>query len=61
METYKRTLKQSYELRDIADCARIDERKLVAIRLLQRKTPIEDVVFLTNLTKEQVQELLEED
>ena len=58
METYKRSLIQSYQIRDIANCARMDERREIAVRLLQRETPVEDVISLTDLTKEQVQELL---
>ena len=74
METYERSLKRNYYLRDMANCermegrmegekkgrmeGRLDGQKQIAVRLLQRKMPIEDVVSLTELTKEQVQELL---
>ena len=58
MEAYTRSLKQSYQMRNIVNCARMEERRQFAVRLLQRKIPIDDVVSLTDLTKEQVQELL---
>jgi len=65
METYKLSLKNNFFLRDMAKCERMDERmetsRRFAIKLLQKKTPIEDVVYLTELTREQVQELLKQD
>jgi hypothetical protein len=60
METYKRLLKKDYVLREAVYCARDDERRLFAKKLLKKNTPVEDIIFLTNLTKEQVQELLDE-
>ncbi|MCL1932986.1 MAG: Rpn family recombination-promoting nuclease/putative transposase [Candidatus Azobacteroides sp.] len=39
---------------------RMEERRQIAARLLQRKTSVEEVVSLTDLTKEQVQELLKQ-
>jgi predicted transposase/invertase (TIGR01784 family) len=86
METYKTSLKRSFQVRDIAHCAKlegivegerigiakgeqigiakgkqigkIEERKLFAIKLLKRSTSFEDVMDLTDLSKEQVLELL---
>ena len=62
METYRRSLKKSFEIQDIANCARKEaemaKSRQIALRLLQRKMPVEDVISLTDLTKEQVQELL---
>ena len=78
METYKRSLKQNYAMRDIASCARMEGRmegrtegrvegrvegrmersRQFAIRLLKRNEPIEDVIYLTDLSREQVQELV---
>jgi len=66
METYKKSLKRSYQIRDIANCAKIEgkmegkmeERIQFAIKLLKRDTPIEDVIYLTELSSEQVNELL---
>jgi len=37
---------------------RMEERMQFAIKLLQRNTPVEDVISLTSLTEEQVQKLL---
>ena len=69
METYQRSLSESYELQEVAECERAEGRiegemaksKQLAVKLLQRKMSIEDVVYLTELTQEQVQELMEED
>ena len=65
METYKKSLRHNNYLRDMASCerregrmeGRMEERNLFAIRLLQKKMSIDDVVSLTDLTKEQVREL----
>jgi predicted transposase/invertase (TIGR01784 family) len=62
METYERSLKRSYQMRDIANCARMEGRmegnRNIAIKLLMRNTSVEDVIDLTELSTEQVQELL---
>ena len=62
METYKRSLKQNFYVRDIANCARMEGRlersRQLAIKLLTRNEPIEDVIYLTDLSREQVLELL---
>jgi len=62
METYKKSLKQNCYLRDMANLerkeGRLEGKKQIAIRLLQRKTSIEDIISLTDLTREEVQELL---
>ena len=68
METYKRSLKRSYQMRDIANCARMEGReegrmegsRQFALKLLQKNTPVDEIVFLTELSKEQVQDLLQE-
>jgi len=60
MEIYKKSLKNNRFIRNMTNSVRADERRQIAIKLLQRKTPIEDVVSLTELTTEQVQELLKE-
>ena len=72
METYRRSLKQSYQLRDIVNCARMESKlegevkgkleasRQFAIRLLQKNMPVDEIVFLTDLDREQVQDLLTE-
>ena len=72
METYTKSLKRNYYLRDMAKYERtegekkglmeglMEGRRQIAIKLMQRKTPVEDIVSLTDLTKEQVQELLKQ-
>jgi len=87
METYAKSLKQSYEVMDIASFAksegikegerrgerRGEKRGLmegrkegrkeslieVAHRLLQRGMAIDEILFVTNLPREQINELLE--
>ena len=62
METYQKSLKNNYYVRDIANYARMEgrmERDLqIALKLLKRGTPFEEVIDLTELSKEQVLELL---
>jgi len=88
METYAKSLSESYEVMDIANCNRMEgrregrraehrlsasklraerqqsaaklmeERQLFASKLLQTHTPIDDIIFYTGLTREQIQELL---
>ena len=78
METYAKSLSQSYEVMDIANFARVEGRKEgrmegrkegkmegrvegrveVAHKLLQRGMSIEEILPLTNLTREQIQKLL---
>ena len=74
METYNTSLKQNFYLRDIANCAKMEgrmegrmegeqigvvrEKKMFALKLLNRGTPFEEVIDLTELSKEQVVELL---
>ncbi|GHV49722.1 hypothetical protein FACS1894181_09320 [Bacteroidia bacterium] len=72
METYSKSLSKNFYVRNIAECARMEgreegdtkgrmeERKLIAVKLIERKTPVEEIMFLTNLTKEQIQELAKE-
>ena len=62
METYNTSLKQNFYLRDIANCAKMEGRmerdKQLALRLLKKGKPFEEVIDLTELSKEQVVELL---
>jgi len=66
METYSLSLKQNFYLRDIANCAKMEGRmegrmerdKQFALKLLKKGTPYEEVIELTELSKEQVIELL---
>ena len=76
METYRRSLKNSYEMRDIVNCARMESKmegkmegktegkmeasRQIAMRLLQRNMPIDEIVFLTDLDRAQIQNLLNE-
>jgi len=62
MEMYNISLKQNFYLRDIANCAKMEGEQIksikIALKLLQRGTPFEEVIYLTELSKEQVLELL---
>jgi predicted transposase/invertase (TIGR01784 family) len=62
METYTKNIKRDYGVRDVVSYARKEERDQVthqvAIRCVQDGIPIEKIAFLTNLSIEQVQELL---
>ena len=68
METYKKSLEHNYYVRNIADCARLEgkiegrmeERRQVAAKLLIKGASIEEVMYLTELSKEQILEVLEE-
>jgi predicted transposase/invertase (TIGR01784 family) len=72
METYKRSLKQNFYVRDIANCARMEGRmegrmeermnysRQIAIKLLMMNEPVEKVIDLTELSAEQVHELLKQ-
>ena len=65
METYTKSLRNSYQIMGMENCAekrgekrgRIEERLLIASNLLQRNMPIDDIISLTGLTREQIQEL----
>jgi len=61
METYKKSLENNYYVRDIANFARkegrIEGRIEVATKLLLNGTPIEEVMYLTELSKEKVLEV----
>ena len=65
METYNTSLKQNPYLRDIANCAKMEGRmegrmerdKQLALRLLKKGMPYEEVIDLTELSKEQIFEL----
>jgi len=66
METYAKSLRQSYEVMDIANFARVEGRKEgqkeglieVAHKLLQRGMTIDEILSITNLTSVQIKELL---
>ena len=76
METYRRSLKQSYQMRDIVNCAKMESKlegkmegilegevkasRQIAMRLLQKNMPVDEIVFLTNLDRAQIQDLLKE-
>jgi predicted transposase/invertase (TIGR01784 family) len=72
METFEKSLKKNFYLRDIAKCARMEGKKegrmegrmegskQFATKLLMRNTPIDEVTYLTELSKEQIQELLKQ-
>ena len=63
METYKKSLENNYYVRDIANFARMEGEQIkslkVASKLLLKGTPIEEVMYLTELSKEQVLEILD--
>jgi len=70
METYAKSLRQSYEVMDIANFARtegrkeglieglMEGRKEVAWKLLQKGMTIDEILSLTNLPREQIKEML---
>ena len=66
MEMYQKSIERSYQVRDIAHCARMEgrmegrmeERKRFAIKLLKSNASIEDIINLTELSAEQVKELM---
>ena len=58
MDRYAVSLERSYQMRDIANYARIEVKEEVAIKLLKRNEPVEEVVALTGLSREQVIKLL---
>jgi len=66
METYAKSLRQSYEVMDIANFARVEGRKEgrkeglieVAHKLLQRGMTIDEILSITNLTRLQIKELI---
>ena len=86
METYAKSLKQSYEVMDIANCAKaegieegerrgekrgekrglregrkegfIEGEKRIVRKLLQNGMGIEEILFITSLSREQIKELL---
>jgi predicted transposase/invertase (TIGR01784 family) len=72
MISYRRSLKRSYQMRDADICARregrvegeligrMEKSKLFATKLLMRNIPIDDIVDLTELSPEQVQELIKQ-
>ena len=68
METYAKSLRQSYEVMSIANFARFEGRKegliegekRVASKLLQKGMVIDEVLSITSLTYEQISELLKQ-
>jgi predicted transposase/invertase (TIGR01784 family) len=72
METYKRSLKHSHQMRDADICARMEGRvegrmegeikksRQIAIKLLMMNEPVEKIIDLTELSADQIQELLKQ-
>ena len=66
MDRYAVSLERSHQLHDIANYARmegkmeerIERNKQIAIKLLMMNEPIEKVIYLTDLSREEVTELL---
>ena len=74
MDRYAVSLERSYQLREIVNFAREEAReegreegraeatmensKQFAIKLLMRSEPIEEIMYLTNLSRDQVTKLL---
>ena len=70
MDRYAVSLERSYQMREIANFAREEGReegraeatmensKQVAIKLLMRNEPIEEIMHLTELSREQINKLL---
>ncbi|MDR2232612.1 MAG: Rpn family recombination-promoting nuclease/putative transposase [Tannerella sp.] len=61
METFEKSLKKNFYLRDMVQAARIEERiegrKQFAIKLLLKDIPIDEIIYLTDLTRSQILEL----
>ena len=64
MDRYAVSLERSYQMRDVANYARMEgmmEKSIqFAIKLLMRNETIDEVVALTDLSREQVQALLKQ-
>ena len=62
METYAKSLRQSYEVMSIANFARYEGEKSgrmeIARKLLQKGMGVDEVLSITSLTPEQMKELL---
>jgi predicted transposase/invertase (TIGR01784 family) len=62
MNTYGVSLKRSLQMRDIANFARMDARMessiAFALKLLKMNEPIDKIAYLTELTNEQIMELM---
>ena len=58
MDRYAVSLERSYQMREIANFAREEKGNEVAIKLLMRKEPIEEIMYLTDLSREQINKLL---
>ena len=70
METYAKSLRQSYEVRSIANFARFEGRNEgfmegekrgrmeIARKLLQNGMVVDEILSITSLTPEQMKELL---
>jgi hypothetical protein len=61
MERYAVSLKRSYQMRNIADFAKMEGKmersKQIAVKLLKRNEPIDEVISLTELSREEVMAL----
>jgi predicted transposase/invertase (TIGR01784 family) len=64
MEAYTRSLERSYQMRNIVKCAKMDERMDVSRQFVsqcaQDGVPLEKIALYTNLSTEQVRELLKQ-
>jgi predicted transposase/invertase (TIGR01784 family) len=62
MDRYAISLERSYQMREVANFAREEGREEMknqfAIKLLMRNEPIEEIMYLTNLSRDQVTKLL---
>ena len=58
MDRYAINLKRSYQMREIANFAREESKMEVAIKLLMMNEPIDKIIYLTELSREQVNKLL---
>jgi predicted transposase/invertase (TIGR01784 family) len=62
MDRYAVSLEKSYQMRNIADFARmegkIENSKKIAIKLLKKNEPIDEIISLTELSREEVMMLM---
>jgi hypothetical protein len=60
METFEKSLKKNFYLRDMAQVNRMEEKMQIAVNLLLMNIPIDKVVSATKLSEEQVLQLQED-
>ena len=58
MKSYEVSLEKSYQMRNIANFAKKEKGIEIAIKLLKRNMPLEDIIYLTELSREEVNALL---